>query len=1480
MSPRRLPRRVLPRTALLFWLSACLSGCSVEPEPPASAATLLRQFPDQSAAVLEAREAFVGDGEGFQLGAAEVRGRPSRPHVVLPREGSASIRFRTAAGVEVRVREHGVTGEGTPVGQAVAYRRHGGTSFWSATDHGVEEWLLLDEGIARGEVVAVWQVEGATPRARGEEVELVAAGRGAAVLRVSAPRAYASSGRPVDMALTARGSRIELSVDAGGEAVLVDPAWEQTAGAMNVARSDHTATLLPSGLVLVAGGLDMRPFEGVTLTLDSAELYDPETDSWSFTGKMRHARGQHTATLLLPSGKVLVAGGVQADFYEGDAPLDSAELYDPETGTWTDAATLQHARAEHTATLLPSGKVLVAGGRPVDFGDKNVELYEPEADRWTFTGTEPLQTARTEHAALLLPSGKVLVTGGFNSIGSLASAELYDPETGGWTPTASMCKGRRHHTMTLLPDGEVLAAGGEEDDRAGPAGTERYDPEVGGWTCTAPMSYTRVRHTATLMPDGLVLVTGGIGRSAERYDPAVDAWFPTSSMQHARRGHTATLLTSGEVLVAGGQGHEYALAESERLAQARGEACSAVSACFASDHCVDGICCDAPCPCGTCNNRGQCGPLGSVAKAGTICAPPRCDGDTSSLAPAVCTFSSSSCPRQASVDCIAYRCDPELGACKTGCASIDDCAPGFVCNLRGHCVRPPAPGAVGGCSAAPSASSSAAPRGLGLLLLGLGAARRRRRSAAGARLSALLASALLLGGCGAEPEDTSAVALRLRFPDHADAVLSATEAFTPAVDGFRLDATEPGGAWLRAARPEVVLPRDGSGEIRFRRAEGGEIRVRELGAFGEGRVAERAVSYGRAGGASYWTATEGGVEEWLLLEEGVARRGEPVAAWQVEGAALRERGAAVELVDEESGAAVLRVTAPRAYAASGRTVVAALTVRGARIELSVDPGNARREAVLVDPAWELTGRMNVYRSEHTATLLPSGKVLVAGGGSPFDALASAEVYDPMTDTWTPAASMNAARSGHTATLLPESGKVLVAGGNGVVGSSAEVYDPMTDTWTPAASMSTARSDHTATPLLSGGVLVVSGCTIGCSSDAEVYDPTTDTWTPTGPMNHARYLPIAIRLKSGKVLVAGGTSALSEPYLDSVELYDPAERTWTSAAPMKSTRVSHAGTLLPSGKVLVMGGHGSTDRSDGAEVYDPTSGAWTRVKSMNQGRMEHAATLLPSGKVLVTAGNLGDASSSAEVYDPSSDVWTLTPRMADEHVFHTATLLPTGEVLVTGSSMYAERYTNLGAACRSDADCALNVCIEGVCCDSPCTEPCHTCARSTSLGQCVPQPKGSDIRNECANTGCDGTCDGFGACSAVPLGAACSPGGCLDETHSLAPVHCPADGGTCSSQTDEAREPVDCAPYRCARGDGACRVRCTSLQDCAPGFVCDLSGSCVRPPPDVSRGCSASRAEATGTSGSDLGALLLALLALGQRNGRTPRRRLAGETEPR
>src|SRR5207247_947693 len=90
--------------------------------------------------------------------------------------------------------------------------------------------------------------------------------------------------------------------------------------------------------------------------LTSAELYDPASGTWSVTGSLNTGRDSHTATLL-PNGMVLVAGGVNNSSY-----LTSAELYDPASGSWSATSSLNTARYGHTSTLLPNGKVLVAGG--------------------------------------------------------------------------------------------------------------------------------------------------------------------------------------------------------------------------------------------------------------------------------------------------------------------------------------------------------------------------------------------------------------------------------------------------------------------------------------------------------------------------------------------------------------------------------------------------------------------------------------------------------------------------------------------------------------------------------------------------------------------------------------------------------------------------------------------------------------------------------------------------------------------------------------------------------------------------------------------------------------------------------------------------------------------------------------------------------------------------------------------------------------
>src|SRR5207302_1098962 len=146
-----------------------------------------------------------------------------------------------------------------------------------------------------------------------------------------------------------------------------------------------------------------------------------------------------------------------------------------------------------------------------------------QSETWSETGS--LITARAQHTATLLPNGKVLVTGGTNNCCVFASAELYDPAAGSWTATGSLATARDHHTATLLPDGKVLVAGGYGGDGAYLASAELYDPASGTWAATGSLANKRYVHTATLLPNGKVLVAGGHDgnghlASAELYEPA------------------------------------------------------------------------------------------------------------------------------------------------------------------------------------------------------------------------------------------------------------------------------------------------------------------------------------------------------------------------------------------------------------------------------------------------------------------------------------------------------------------------------------------------------------------------------------------------------------------------------------------------------------------------------------------------------------------------------------------------------------------------------------------------------------------------------------------------------------------------------------------------------------------------------------------------------------------------------------------------
>src|SRR5438132_1552101 len=221
-------------------------------------------------------------------------------------------------------------------------------------------------------------------------------------------------------------------------------AFGATTLSMLCAHKGHTATVLQNGKVLIAGRT------GVTIS-PCAELYDPVAGTFTRTGNMTTPVSDHAA-VLLANGKVLiVVSSVDRSGCISCAATSSAELYDPGTGTFSATGPMNAARSSPTATLLPSGKVLVAGGGVTPSGGpvRTAELYDPVADTFTSIAST-LSVERQFHTATLLPNGKVLLAGGLTTAGSVvtATADLYDPATNTFHATGPMASTRMHRTAT------------------------------------------------------------------------------------------------------------------------------------------------------------------------------------------------------------------------------------------------------------------------------------------------------------------------------------------------------------------------------------------------------------------------------------------------------------------------------------------------------------------------------------------------------------------------------------------------------------------------------------------------------------------------------------------------------------------------------------------------------------------------------------------------------------------------------------------------------------------------------------------------------------------------------------------------------------------------------------------------------------------------------------------------------------------------
>jgi len=328
--------------------------------------------------------------------------------------------------------------------------------------------------------------------------------------------------------------------------------WVQT-GAMTVARVDFAAAALHDGRILVAGGATVG---GMPTT--SAEIYDPATGRWTATGSMMATHVDPVATVLR-DGRVLVAGGLSG--FGSDATfLSSAEIYNPTTGTWSPTGSMDVPRVLATIAPLPDGTVLVAGayerGLNGPFPSASADVYDPAVDAWLPTAS--MAVARGGGSATALPDGSVVVAGGLGTTGPINGTEVYDPSSRAWSLTGAMIEARYQHVAVALRDGRVLVAGGAKG-RTVLADAELYTPSTRTWSGAGAMTVPRAVSAAVTLADGTVLVDGGLSEvtglalsSADIYDPRRGVWSATTSMRDGRTDFGLVALPDGDVLAIGG----------------------------------------------------------------------------------------------------------------------------------------------------------------------------------------------------------------------------------------------------------------------------------------------------------------------------------------------------------------------------------------------------------------------------------------------------------------------------------------------------------------------------------------------------------------------------------------------------------------------------------------------------------------------------------------------------------------------------------------------------------------------------------------------------------------------------------------------------------------------------------------------------------------------------------------------------------------
>ncbi len=1027
-------------------------------------------------------------------------------------------------------------------------------------------------------------------------------------------------------------------------AALFMAALPSSSSAAAIRRVSHTSTLLATGDLLIAGGVNQTGN-----TLNSADIISTSRGPAIIAiNAMGTVRSSHTATLM-PNGCVLVAGGnTAATDAAAVVPTATTEIYNPATGNWTAGSAMNVARFNHTSTLLNDGRVLLCGGQNngTDVAGNalaSCELYTPTScTAGTFAGAPPsMAQARYNHTAVLLKSGLVWFAGGRNPLisatgGYLSTSERFNPTTNTFLSAAPLTEARSHHTATVMGDGKVLVVGG-------------YNKRD-------------------------VIANAGVTESAEIYDPISNSITPAASMTARRHAHSAVLSADGSVDVYGGLGNiTTTFMDASRLLDANSNITF------------------SPISAPTASITGGTGNIGlnfllSKPVVGVIQ-----NGEMWMSTPTIVTTwgSISFTPASELVSATGLRIN--LAGQAVDCAL--PFTPDSVLNNCGSIKTAPGTSA----KLIQMSGQTVFNRRIGLTPVNTATVNSGTINLPGALDSANLTRTFLAASGSSLNADITITMDKAFIGKTIDSgYLNIADGSIVQLSSFTIALSSGGGN----IPPSVVFG-DAAGNgrasfnITFNNLEGiASYTGQAPQSFGPsfaiplaGTVEPLALTMSQtyttdgadiSGETFHVDITTVVIRKMVLADHETYNP--KTNSWSI----VPLTGF-VDVNQRYGHSATLLPNNDTLYyggrACTGATCATQVASATPEIQLVFAEKNFAAGA----------GSAAQARAFHTSTLLPNGDILVAGGTNGPNVLSSAETFSPTTEFFSPiVGSMRYVRDLHTATLLPN-GRVLIAGGFTTNAAStgstntSEIYYPDTRIFLETDPMISSRSNHTALLLPNGNVFAAGGFGTNsalqndvASDTAEIYVSTKSRWeaAPNMPAGCERALHATVQLKDGRIMLIGGVNGSG--VLATSAIYNPTTNSWgancTTVTAMPTALRSHTATLLFDGRVLVTGGNDGLGEANVSYIYDSGANTWTATDPvpLSQARFSHTATLLPNGNVMITGGSqrFGSVPALIETYHVSASSWVvgaIPVKFATPRAFHTMTLGLNNKLFAIGGS---------------------------------------------------------------------------------------------------------------------------------------------------------------------------------------------------------------------